>query len=169
MKRDMSSDREKCLIAQMPCRASARSFIRFLSISMLGCLQALSQPLIRTHPQSQWVDAGTNVTFLVTASGTNQISFHWLFNEVEITGGTNAGLFLTNLQPTHSGNYAAIASDLTGSVTSRVARLEVFSPAVHSFAGITQTADGKVSRLFFIPMAAVRFAPMGRTKRRTSR
>src|SRR3954471_5356732 len=45
-------------------------------------------PVIMTQPQSRTVPAGTNVTFMVSASGPLPLSYQWQFNGTPISGAT---------------------------------------------------------------------------------
>jgi hypothetical protein len=61
----------------------------------------------------------------VSASGTPPLNYQWRFDEMELSGATNRSLNLTNVQLIDVGGYAVIVTNIAGSVTSRVARLEV--------------------------------------------
>src|SRR5690606_27748273 len=49
-------------------------------------------PSITTQPVSQTVNAGANVTFTVSASGTAPLSYQWRFNGANISGATASSL-----------------------------------------------------------------------------
>lgn len=85
-------------------------------------------PSITLQPESQTVLAGSNVTFTVAASGTEPLSYQWLFNGNSMAGAANTNLTLTNVQATDGGNYAVVVTNWAGSVTSQVAALTVLSP-----------------------------------------
>ncbi len=71
------------------------------------------QPItITSHPSSQTVCEGQNVTFAVTATGT-QPSYQWFLGNAPINPGTNptattATLQLTNVQPSQAGQYRCL-------------------------------------------------------------
>lgn len=73
------------------------------------------QPItITTHPTSQTVCEGQNVTFAITASGT-QPSYQWFIGNAPINPGTNPTattptLQLTNVQPSQAGQYRCFVS-----------------------------------------------------------
>jgi hypothetical protein len=82
-------------------------------------------PFISAAPQSQTVDAGSSVTFAVTASGTPPLSYQWLFDARAILGATTGSYTVTNLQLPDAGPYSVIVSNVAGSVTSAVAVLTI--------------------------------------------
>ncbi|MBI4327063.1 MAG: VCBS repeat-containing protein, partial [Chloroflexi bacterium] len=86
---------------------------------------AVGQPTITKQPADQSVSVGANVTFQITATGTVSLTYQWLFNESELGGATNRSLILTNVQLPDAGGYTVVVTNITGSVTSRVAKLEV--------------------------------------------
>ncbi len=82
---------------------------------------------ITSQPTSKMVAQGLATTILrVSATGTVPLGFQWYFNGQAVTDATNSSLVLTNIQRSMAGLYTAVASDASGSVTSRVARLDVF-------------------------------------------
>ena len=89
---------------------------------------AETPPAITLHPQSQTVNAGSNVTFAVAAIGSLPLSWQWFLNDAPIVNATNALLALTNVTAANAGNYFAIVSNPFGSATSAVAILNVAVP-----------------------------------------
>jgi uncharacterized delta-60 repeat protein len=71
------------------------------------------------------VDAGTNVTFSVLATGAPPISYQWRKNGTKLTGATSTNLTLLDVDSTDTGYYSVIASNPGGSTTSSVVRLTV--------------------------------------------
>jgi hypothetical protein len=94
------------------------------------------QPSISQQPADQSVSLGANVTFQVHASGSAPLSYQWSFDIAVMLDATNYTLSLPDVQLTNAGDYSVIVSDSSGSVTSRVAHLEV-DP---TFTKITQGA-----------------------------
>jgi FG-GAP-like repeat/Immunoglobulin I-set domain len=80
---------------------------------------------ITTQPKDASVSLGANLTIQVFASGIDPLSYQWHFNEAEIAGATKRTLVLTNVQVVSAGDYSAVVTDSSGSVTSLVARLDV--------------------------------------------
>jgi hypothetical protein len=83
---------------------------------------------ITTQPQSQTLPVGTNATFTVAASGAGPLGYQWQLNGAPITGATTTSLTLTNIQTSDGGNYSAVVTNSTTSVTSAVAVLTVLVP-----------------------------------------
>ena len=69
-----------------------------------GKCTALLRPIIVGLPQNQSVPIGSNVIFTVAATGTQPISYQWLFNGTNIAGATNvaAPASFRNSRRTHS-------------------------------------------------------------------
>jgi hypothetical protein len=84
--------------------------------------------IITLQPQSQAVLPGTTVLFTVSATGTQPLTYQWLFNSAPISGATNTSLLLTNVQLTNSGSYRVVVTNPAGSVPSAVATLAVGTP-----------------------------------------
>ena len=85
-------------------------------------------PVITTQPTNQTVTAGGTAAFSVTASGTLPLCYQWKFNGTNLSGATNTTLVLTNVQPSQSGNYTVLVTNLYGSVLSSNALLTVNPP-----------------------------------------
>lgn len=81
--------------------------------------------VITSHPQSQSVLAGTNVTFGVSAAGVEPFRYQWQVNQVDLVGETNVVLTLTNVTLNKAGGYRVIVSNDFAVVTSSNASLVV--------------------------------------------
>ncbi len=116
---------------------------------------------ILQHPVSQEISFTSNVTFSVTATGFEPLSYQWYFNglpistnNIRVSGTTNATLTITNLQFSDIGTYAVVVSNAFGSVLSSDASLMVISPpfitsrspdqtvGAGTFVTLSVTADG---------------------------
>ncbi len=82
-----------------------------------------SQPASRTVPDN----AGSNITFSVTATGSFPLVFEWQRGAVSLPGGTNASYTVTNATLATAGDYRLIITNAFGSVTSSVAVLTVLT------------------------------------------
>ncbi|GAB5562729.1 MAG: hypothetical protein SynsKO_43760 [Synoicihabitans sp.] len=83
-------------------------------------------PSISTHPVSQSVVEGTDVTLSVVATGgTSILSYQWRKGGVAIDGATASSLSLPNAAGSASGDYDVVVSNQLGSITSNVATLQV--------------------------------------------
>src|SRR3989442_2271532 len=92
---------------------------------LLTVSAAFAQPRITTQPKDLSVSLGANVTNVVFASGIAPLSYQWRFNGAEIAGAIKRTLILTNVQLANAGDYTIVVTNISGSVTSRVARLDV--------------------------------------------
>src|SRR5881396_3229692 len=88
-------------------------------------IDGFRQPTITKQPTNQSVSLGASAKFQVTAASTSPpILFQWRFATTNVPNATNSSLALTNIQITTAGDYDAILTDSSGSVTSQVAHLE---------------------------------------------
>ena len=90
-------------------------------------IYVLSDPGMAVPPQSQTVQAGTTVTFTVTAAGTAPFTYQWQYGGTNIPGATATSLVLPSVQTNQSGPYAVVVSNAKGSVTNPPANLTVLS------------------------------------------
>jgi hypothetical protein len=96
-----------------------------------AALTVIAPPLIGTQPLSQTILAGMNVTFSVTASGTQPFGFQWYSNGVPTTDGGNvfgslsSTLGLADVISNDAANYQVIITNIAGAATSSVAVLTV--------------------------------------------
>ncbi|MGA2789013.1 MAG: immunoglobulin domain-containing protein, partial [Verrucomicrobiota bacterium] len=97
-------------------------------------------PTITTQPLDQTVTIGDPVAFTVGAAGTFPFSYQWYLNtSTLLMDQTNATLNIPSAQPGDAGGYSVIVSNSAGSVTSRVATLNVHAPLPPTIS--TQPAD----------------------------
>ena len=82
-------------------------------------------PVIVALSTNATVDAGTNVTFSVMATGAPPLSFQWRKNGLKLNGETGTNLALVDIDSTVAGNYTVVVSNPGGSITSSVVRLSV--------------------------------------------
>ncbi|MEO0018383.1 MAG: hypothetical protein RLZZ522_1666, partial [Verrucomicrobiota bacterium] len=85
-------------------------------------------PAITTHPVSQTVTAGSNVTFSVVATGTPTPTYQWKFGTNDISGETGPSLVINNVQAANTGSYTVRATNSVNSVTSNPAILTIGTP-----------------------------------------
>src|SRR6266516_5935225 len=99
---------------------------RALACSLLltaALAKAHAQPVITRQPTNQSVSLGASAKFQVSATSTNPpILFQWRFMTNNVLNATNSSLALTNVQVTNAGNYVALLTDVSTSVTIRVAQ-----------------------------------------------
>lgn len=91
-----------------------------------ACIKAYIRkaPTIFGQPVSQTVDAKTNVTVTVNASGSPEPSYQWYFNENPI-GANSSSLTLNDVSPDNNGEYYVVVTNTNGTVTSQKATLSV--------------------------------------------
>ena len=91
----------------------------------------LPPPGILTQPVSRNVTNGANVTFSSTASGASPLGYSWLFNGANlsdagnITGSSSSTLSITSASVGNSGSYQLLVTNISGTMTSSVAILNV--------------------------------------------
>lgn len=90
-------------------------------------------PTITVQPTSQQtVAVGTTVTLRVEANGAFPLTYQWKKNGVAIAGATSPTLVL-NVTSTSFGNYTVTVTNSVGSVTSKIAEINVSTVAPSAF------------------------------------
>ena len=82
-------------------------------------------PSINSQPQSQTAFEGSTVSFSVTASSAQPLTYQWGLNGIAITDATNFTLTLSGISQTNAGSYSVVVSNTNGMVTSSNAVLTV--------------------------------------------
>jgi hypothetical protein len=88
---------------------------------------AAAPPAFTVQPTSQSAAAGSSVTFTAATSGSPAPTYQWLRNGSPLAGATAASLTLNNVQPAAAGDYALVASNPSGTVTSTTATLTIIA------------------------------------------
>jgi hypothetical protein len=102
-------------------------------------------PTITLQPTNQTVGLGSNVAFVVLATGTPPLSYQWqvdgtnLEDGGQFNGAVSNVLTISDIQLTNSGTYTVVITNIAGSVTSSNAVLTV---GQLSFTGMTAVGDG---------------------------
>ncbi|MBI4325912.1 MAG: immunoglobulin domain-containing protein, partial [Chloroflexi bacterium] len=104
-------------------------------------------PVITVQPEDQIARAGATAAFSVVATGSAPLSYQWRFNGLNIAGGTNALLNLTNVQAAAAGEYSVVVTNVAGAATSVVARLTVTLSVAARIESISLLADGRLHLL----------------------
>ncbi|MCX6927665.1 MAG: M14 family zinc carboxypeptidase, partial [Verrucomicrobia bacterium] len=90
---------------------------------------SLTSPVILTEPQSQTVVAGADVTFSVSASGTEPLSYFWWRNCTLVAGVNGPSCTLSNAQVADSGSqFSCVVSNTAGTANSQTVTLTVTPP-----------------------------------------
>src|SRR5690606_33516453 len=85
-------------------------------------------PVFNTHPASQTVALGGNVTFTVAVSGAPPPALQWRKDNVNLPGQTGTTLTLNGVTLESAGSYDCVATNDEGSATSNPATLTVEAP-----------------------------------------
>jgi len=109
-------------------------------------------PTIAVQPASRIANAGSTVTFSVTATGTAPLRYQWHFDAVDLTNATNASLVLTNIQSANEGIYSVTVANSLGVVTSSDATLSVVLPPRIITQPQSQTALAGTNVTFFVDL-----------------
>ena len=105
-------------------------------------IENMLAPAIAQNPSSQFVRRGSNATFTVTATGEPVLHYQWLFNTAPITGANASNLVFVATNLIQSGSYQVVITNSFGSVTSRVAELQVVAELVRPTITVTAPAAG---------------------------
>ena len=93
-------------------------------------LTVIFPPSITTQPQNQAANQGDTVTFSVSVTPAQALTYYqWRFNGFDLTGRTNASLTLTDVQMADAGVYSVRVKNPFGMCTSSDAALGVRSVA----------------------------------------
>jgi hypothetical protein len=105
-------------------RIAVDGFDGVLGDLVLNWLQPIPPDFV-LEPESQIVYKGSNVTFSAEAIGIPNPTYQWQFDNSNISGATSSNYTITGVQTNNGGDYAVVASNSAGSVTSAVAVLTV--------------------------------------------
>ena len=92
-------------------------------------------------PAIQTVAPGASVTYTVTATGTEPLSYQWFHSEASLVGQTAATLTLTSVTTAHAGTYKVTVSNTAGSATSTEVTLNIELPPPATIASLRETLD----------------------------
>ncbi|MET0649767.1 MAG: immunoglobulin domain-containing protein [Pyrinomonadaceae bacterium] len=107
-------------------------------------------PGISTHPASQTVNAGSNVSFSVAAVGTPPLSYQWYKDGSPVVGATSPTLSLSNVQAGDAGAYTVTVTNGAGSLTSNPATLTVITPPSIITQPVSQTVNAGQTATFTV-------------------
>jgi len=85
-------------------------------------------PTISLQPKSVTANVGSPASFDTVAQGSMPLSYQWRFNGQPIVGATNSSFAIASLVTTNTGSYTLVVANSSGSVTSSVAQVSVFTP-----------------------------------------
>jgi WD40 repeat protein len=112
---------ETCFVILRNAFGSATSQVATLTIT--------TPPTIIAQPQSQIVNIGAAVSFQVSATAPDPLTYQWRFNGRDLGGATNRALTLHSVRPEDSGGYAVLVTGpSSGTKASAPATLVVLTP-----------------------------------------
>ncbi|MDB6110510.1 MAG: Immunoglobulin I-set domain protein [Pedosphaera sp.] len=130
-----------------------RFYARALQVSEIQSLYALAAPfapVVYAQASGATNYTGTSVTFAPVVDGTDPLTYQWSKNGNPISGATNSGLTLNNLQLSNAGNYSLFVTNALGSVTTLPATLQVL-PVAFGSTGTGLLSDGTFQLSFSGP------------------
>ncbi len=86
--------------------------------------------LLLAPPTFYQTNAGSNVTFTVSAGGTQPYAYQWRFNGADIPGATGPSFTMTNLTLNHAGYYAVVVTNTYAAVTANVTFAVLVRPVI---------------------------------------
>jgi hypothetical protein len=98
----------------------------------------INPPVITQQPQSLTNQYGGAATFSVKTTGTEPLTYQWLFNGADLIGATNISYTIHSVQTNNSGLYSVMVSNYVGSVLSSKAELVVI---ILHFEQVTKTGN----------------------------
>lgn len=110
-------------------------------VSYNASLTVLFPPVITQQPTNLFVLAGSGAIFSVAATGTQPLSYQWALNGTLLPGDTSTMLSLSNVSGLNAGFYTMIVSNLTGSVTSTPALLDVRYSLAYGNGGLLPSSN----------------------------
>ena len=124
----------------------------------------ISPTIISLQPTNQALPAGSNVTFVVTATGTAPLGYRWQLNGTTLTnGGSISGattnvLKISNAQITNSGTYTVIVTNFGGSATTNAFLTVASAPVIlvqptDQSAGVASSASFAVTAVGLLPLS----------------
>ncbi|MDB6027830.1 MAG: C-terminal target protein, partial [Verrucomicrobiales bacterium] len=93
--------------------------------SVTAALAVIVPPVITQQPESAIVNTGGEVTFSVTATGSQPLVYQWKHNGVVIPGATASTYTINPTQPSDAGYYNVTVANAAGITVSIVADLSV--------------------------------------------
>lgn len=96
--------------------------------ALINLLSPPAPPTIQSTPIQPVVLTGSTVQFTVAVTGTSPFYYRWQTGGNDIPGATNSVLTVTNVQPSQSGNYWVIVTNIAGAVTNLAGTLTVPLP-----------------------------------------
>jgi hypothetical protein len=107
-------------------------------------------PTVTQNPIDQTVNPGSSVTFTVTATGTEPLSYQWKKGDVNLPNATSSSFSIQAVQLADAGLYSVVVSNSAGAKTSNPARLTVNIPPSITTHPVTQTIKSGSTATFTV-------------------
>ncbi len=117
-------------------------------------ISVLTPPSITSQPAGQTVNAGSNVSLSVIATGTSPLSYQWYKDNLILSGKTGSALNLSNVSLTSAGSYTVKVSNPAGTVTSTAAVLTVNQAPIISKQPTNQSVNQGAAATFSVTASA---------------
>ncbi len=101
--------------------------LEMLMLATEPCVTGTGEVIVTSQPVDQSVAPGEEVTFSVTATGADPISYQWKKDGVDIVGATESSYLIASVELTDAGDYTVVISNANGDVLSNSAMLTVSS------------------------------------------
>ncbi len=112
---------------------------------------AVGSPVVTTQPSPQTTVVGGSVSFSVTATGNDPLTYQWFQDDNAITGATSATLTIPSVQATDVGSYYVVVTNGIGATTSNAAALVVTGlPPVVTTPPASQTLNAGANFTFAV-------------------
>lgn len=113
---------------------------------------AVNPPVIIEQPQAATVPAGTSVSFSVSASGSQPLTFQWIKDEAPLNLANASTYSILSVQPSDAGLYRVQVSNSAGEVVSNTAALTV-ETIVNAEAGSLDFYPNPAKDWIYLPQA----------------
>src|SRR5258706_8484220 len=110
----------------------------------------LPLPVITQQPQDRGGSAGATLTFSVTATGPEPLSYQWRVNGVPLQGAISSSLTIANVQLSDEGTYSVFVANPAGAVLSSSALLVVQAPPLITQQPLNQVSSPGASATFSV-------------------
>jgi phospholipase C len=135
--------------------ASDATFLRRLAGHIETNFSVAAAPLITLQPSGQAVDAGTKVTFNVSAIN-GPLTYQWQFGGTNLSGATASSYTIANASPSNAGTYRVTVSNTNGATLSSPALLTVNTTPQISGQFIGEIADAGTDFVIAPPTTGAR-------------
>lgn len=106
-------------------------------------------PVITVQPVDKTVAPGSYVVFTVSAYGTPNPTYQWMFDGTNVIAGvTGPSLTVYNVQASNAGTYSVVISNSAGSTNSYAATLTVTPPSTNGYVYFENYNGPSISKIY---------------------